>query len=112
MCKIHCPSSFCLCQPSPHINTTGSVPLKLENSPHLPSEVEAVIGTSVSIVDTFEFEQECRDDKEQEPEYGIKSSLRKTSLKLGAPEGKHAKKVQWMDFSGKELVEIREFEPR
>lgn len=112
MCKIHCPSSLCLCKPSSHIYSTGSVPPNLENSPHLPSEVESVIGTSGSIVETFESKPECRDDKEQENEYGIKSSLRKPSLRSGAPEEKHVKKVQWMDFSGKELVEIREFEPR
>lgn len=112
MCKIHCPSSFCLCHPSPHIYSTGSIPLDLENSPHLPSEVESVIGTSGSIFENFESKQECcRDDKEQENEYVIKSSLSKPSLRPGVPNEKHVKKVQWMDFSGKELVEIREFEP-
>ncbi|XP_038879679.1 uncharacterized protein LOC120071456 [Benincasa hispida] len=107
MCKIHCPSSFCLCQPSPHIYSTGSVPLDLENSPHLPSEVDSVIGISDSIVETFESKQECRDDKESV----IKSSLKKPSLRSAIPKEKHVKRVQWMDFSGKELVEIREFEP-
>ncbi|KAL4034841.1 hypothetical protein IC575_003510 [Cucumis melo] len=113
MCKIHCPSSFCLCQPAPHIYSTGSIPLDLENSSHLPSEVESVIGTSGSIVETLESKQECRDesdDKVQENEYGIKSSLRKPSLRSGVSKEKHVKRVQWMDFSGKELVEIREFE--
>lgn len=106
MCKIHCPSSFC--QPSPHIYSTGSLPLDLENSPRLPSEDGSVIGTSGSIVETFESRQECRDDKEQGNAYGIKSSLKKPRLR---PDASKEKKVQWMDFAGKELVEIREFEP-
>lgn len=106
MCKIHCPSSLCLCQPSPHIHSTGSVSLDLQNSPHLPSRDVPVIETSGSSVETLEPKR----DKGPESEFGNKSSLRKPNSRSGVSKEKHVKTVQWMDFSGKELAEIREFE--
>ncbi|KAL6176187.1 hypothetical protein ACLB2K_052822 [Fragaria x ananassa] len=44
-------------------------------------------------------------------ENSIKSNLRKPdSLDPASPNDEMKKRVQWMDFVGKELVEIREFE--
>ncbi|GMY16211.1 pollen-specific leucine-rich repeat extensin-like protein 1 [Fagus crenata] len=98
-CKIHCPSFIFFCKPSPHIYTAG--PLKLENSPpsdKLPSE-------------TIEDKEESLDGKQQQPvEEYLKSSLRKPSSESGAVKEVQKKRVQWMDYLGKELVEIREFE--
>lgn len=42
----------------------------------------------------------------------LKSSLRKADSNSTEPEKREKKKVQWVDVIGKELAEIREFEPR
>lgn len=42
----------------------------------------------------------------------LKSSLRKVDSNSTEAEKREKKKVQWVDVIGKELAEIREFEPR
>lgn len=110
-CKIHCPSFICFCKPSPHIYTSG--PLKLENTPHVPSKLASVPEASDQLpVETIEVKEESLDGKQPPAENCLKSSLRKPTSGSGAVEEDRKKKVQWMDFVGKELVEVREFESR
>ncbi|KAF5748840.1 hypothetical protein HS088_TW04G00800 [Tripterygium wilfordii] len=111
---IHCPSFICFCKPSPHLYTAG--PLKLENSPHAPVAVDTcnhhecgdTDGETIAASKDFT-DVDGKQRQEQQVENFAKSSLKKTS-----PDSKEVqkKRVQWPDLLGKELVEIREFEPR
>ncbi|KAK0605590.1 hypothetical protein LWI29_028486 [Acer saccharum] len=119
-CKIHCPSFICFCKPTSHIYTPG--PLKLENSPHVPSTTtitddhQLVCGLDnedanqvkeESVVDGQK-QQQAAAGEEEENENCPRSSLKKEVL--DSKQSQKKKKVQWMDLLGKELVEIREFE--
>ncbi|KAK9274073.1 hypothetical protein L1049_018887 [Liquidambar formosana] len=107
-CKIHCPSFICFCKPSPHLYTPG--PLKLENTPHVPSTCVSLPDASDQLSgETIEI-KEGNSDGKQQTEKILKSSLRKAPSEPGAPKELGKKRVQWMDFLGKELVEIKEFE--
>ncbi|XP_075634376.1 uncharacterized protein LOC142606895 isoform X1 [Castanea sativa] len=108
-CKIHCPSFICFCKPSPHIYTAG--PLKLENSPHVPSKPVSVPEASDKLPgETIEVKEGSLDGKQQPVVKCLKSSLRKPTSESGSVKEDQKKKVQWMDYIGKELVQIREFE--
>ncbi|XP_044476605.1 uncharacterized protein LOC123204102 isoform X2 [Mangifera indica] len=129
-CKIHCPSFICFCKSSSHIYTPG--PLKLENSPHVPSTTTIVSASSdhqdaygdgddeakkAKDVDCVvegkqQQQQEGEQEQEQKEEEGGEECV-KSSLKKEDSDSKKVqkKRVQWMDFLGKELVQIREFEP-
>lgn len=110
-CKIHCPSFICFCKPSPHIYTAG--PLKLENSPHVPSKPVSVPEASDKLPgETIEVKEESLGGKKQPVVKCLKSSLRKPTSESGSVKEDQKKKVQWMDYIGKELVQIREFELR
>ncbi|KAB1228027.1 hypothetical protein CJ030_MR1G006864 [Morella rubra] len=86
-------------------------PLKLGNTPHVPSELVSVPETSDQLPGVaIEAREDTLEGKQQPVENCLKSSLRKPTLESGAVKGDQKKKVQWMDFVGKELVEIREFE--
>lgn len=115
LCKFHCSSFICFCKSSPRLYTPE--PLKLENAPHVHSTV-----VSVSDESSCQLPAEVKDgmlDKNlKQPQINggvcLKSSLKK---KKKVPQEvkesrENKKKVQWMDFSGKELVEIREFDSR
>lgn len=109
-CKIHCPSFICFCKPSvPHLYNPG--PLKLENTPHVPSTVVSVTDSSDQLPgEVIEVKEEGTDGILQAENDFRKSCIRKMSTELGAPKEVAKKKVQWMDKLGKELVEIKEFE--
>ncbi|XP_057953080.1 uncharacterized protein LOC131147597 [Malania oleifera] len=105
-CKIHCPF-ICFCKSSSHIYAPG--PLKLENTRrqhHVPSStVDASDQLSVHTVEVREEDGKQRDGNL------LRSSLRKAQpSEDGAVKEVSQKKVQWMDFLGQELVEIKEFE--
>lgn len=111
--KIHCPPFICFCKPSPHIYTPG--PLKLENAPHPnPHVPSSKLDTSDQLPDDpIEIKEESLDDNPKPSENSLKGNLRKpNSSDPAAPKEELKKRVQWMDFVGKELVEIREFECR
>ncbi|KAG5227507.1 proline- glutamic acid-and [Salix suchowensis] len=114
-CKIRCPF-ICFCKPSPRIYGPGPGPLKLENSPHVPST--AVI--SVAVADASYDDDHVLNDsvevkegnagvygEEPQAQNGLKSSLKKAGFDSKEVD---KKKVRWIDSLGKELVEIREFE--
>ncbi|PRQ35796.1 hypothetical protein RchiOBHm_Chr5g0083851 [Rosa chinensis] len=114
-CKIHCPPFICFCKPSPHIYTPG--PLKLENTPppnpnpnpHVPSSKPDASDQLPN--DPTEIKEESLAENPKPAENSLKSSLRKPdSSDPAAPKDEMKKRVQWMDFLGKDLVEIREFE--
>ena len=112
--KIHCPSFICFCKPSPSIYTPR--PLKLENSPHVPATAVLSVADASSndnhvLGDSIEVREGSVGVNGKQPE--SHNSL-KSSLKTAAFDSKEVdkKKVQWIDFLGKELVEIREFESR
>lgn len=123
-CKIHCPFT-CFCKPSSHICTPR--PLELESSPHEASTTTTVVSVSDDhhvyaervgvkkesvVVDGNKQQQEGQGEGQGEEAAGencVKSSLKKEALDSKEVE---KKKVQWMDYLGKELVEIREFEAR
>lgn len=108
--KFHCPSFICFCKSSP-LSLPTPCPLDLENTQHvsstLPSFPNAVEELSNEKV---EDEKERVDVQVEDDDVPPRSSLRKPSGS-GSREIEKGK-VQWMDFLGKELVEIREFEPR
>ncbi|XP_044505102.1 uncharacterized protein LOC123225249 isoform X2 [Mangifera indica] len=128
-CKIHCPSFVCFCKPPSHLYTLG--PLKLENNSHVPSTTAIVSASSdhqdagggcgddefkrvkdVEIVLDGK-QQQQREEQEQEQEEEEGGDVRvKSNLKKDDSDSKEVQKmrVQWMDFLGKELVEIREYE--
>lgn len=111
--KIHCPPFICFCKPSPHIYTPG--PLKLENAPHPnPHVLSSKPVTSDQLPDDpIEIKEESVDDNPKPAENSLKGNLRKpNSSDPAAPKEELKKRVQWMDFVGKELVEIKEFECR
>ena len=62
-------------------------------------------------VDTIEVKDGSSDGK-QPDENLLKTSLKKAPSEPGTPKEVGKKRVQWMDFLGKELVEIKEFESR
>ncbi|KAJ8759958.1 hypothetical protein K2173_010814 [Erythroxylum novogranatense] len=111
-CKIHCPSFICFCKPSAGIYTPG--PLKLENSPH-PSSTPAISVADVSssnhmsvkFSDTNEEILDV-DGNKTKTENFLKSSLKREVLDSKEVD---KKRVQWMDLLGKELIEVREFQP-
>lgn len=116
--KIRCPPFICFCKPSPHIYTPG--PLKLENAPHPnPHVPSSKPDTSDQLPDDpIEIKEESVDENPKPPENSLegaenslKGNLRKpNSSDPAAPKEELKKRVQWMDFVGKELVEIKEFE--
>ncbi|KAF3444385.1 hypothetical protein FNV43_RR14077 [Rhamnella rubrinervis] len=109
-CKIHCPSFICFCKPSPDIYTPG--PLKLENSPHVPSKPVSVPEASDQFPGQTKATEETLDGQQQPTENCRKSCLKKPNSDSAAPipNEKQKKRVQWTDFLGKELVAVREFE--
>jgi hypothetical protein len=63
--------------------------------------------------DPIEIKEESVDDNPKPAENSLKGNLRKpNSSDPAAPKEELKKRVQWMDFVGKELVEIKEFECR
>ncbi|XP_010542468.1 PREDICTED: uncharacterized protein LOC104815671 [Tarenaya hassleriana] len=124
LCKIQCPSFICFCKPSPHIYTAG--PLKLENTPHVSSVTVVSANDDDDLDDAHEdvdcadghgneIREESRVDGKEEEGQGaesvLKSSLRKADSGSTLAEKRGKKKVQWVDLMGKDLAEIREFEP-
>ncbi|XP_010257683.1 PREDICTED: uncharacterized protein LOC104597680 isoform X1 [Nelumbo nucifera] len=109
-CKFHCPSFICFCKPSPQLLCPS--PLKLEDTPHVPSPLSPVPVTVVQFCDkTIEPSKESLDGKQQVESY-LKSSLKRPySEPAGVPKEVVKAKVKWVDFFGKELLEIKEFEP-
>ncbi|KAJ6714181.1 hypothetical protein OIU85_025765 [Salix viminalis] len=116
-CKIRCPF-ICFCKPSPRIYGPGPGPLKLENSPHVPSTaVISVVAADASydddhvLNDSVEVKEGNAGVYGEEPQAqnGLKSSLKKAGFDSKEVD---KKKVRWIDSLGKELVEIREFESR
>lgn len=131
LCKIHCPF-ICFCKPSSHIYTAG--PLKLEDTP-LPLPLPHSHPDSIS-EDAVAGEAEDKDNRTHQKKRvlnnqnededgngnsnghsqnqianGLRSSLRKSSPPSESESGHNQKKrVRWLDFIGKELAEIREFE--
>ncbi|XP_042516180.1 uncharacterized protein LOC122090609 [Macadamia integrifolia] len=133
--KFHCPSFICFCKPSSHLLSPS--PLKLENIPHVPSPLSSVpdaVGqfSSETIgvknesfngnqvenfpkstlhlsVETIEVKNESFNGNQVEN--FPKSSLKKPSSESGVKKEVEKARVQWIDFLGKELVEIKEFEP-
>ena len=82
-------------------------PLKLENNPHVPPSIVSIPdGENQSSGDTFEV-----NDGKQPNENLSKSSLKEEPSEPDSPKEVGKKRVQWMDFLGKELVEIRELNP-
>ncbi|KAJ7955441.1 Nuclear polyadenylated RNA-binding protein [Quillaja saponaria] len=90
LCKIHCPSFICFCKPSSHIYSPG--PLKLENTPHVPSKLVSVPEASDQLpVESTEVNKESLDGK-QPIANCLKSSLRKPTSEPGALTEKQKKK--------------------
>ncbi|XP_043690586.1 uncharacterized protein LOC122641418 [Telopea speciosissima] len=105
--KFHCPSFICFCKPS-HLLSPS--PLKLEDTPHVPPRLYSVPDSVGQLSgEGLEVKNESFDGNQVEN--FPKSSLKKPSSGPGVPKEIGKKRVQWMDFLGKELVEIEEFEP-
>lgn len=112
-CKLKCPS-ICFSKPSHSIQTPS--PLKLEdahNNLSCQSPVSHVLEEQSAEQKIVEAEKV--ESSEVKVEILTKSSLKKSPL-AGAGSGLGSEemakgRVKWVDFVGKELVEIREFEP-
>ena len=79
----------------------------------MPSKLDSVPEVSDQLPgETIEVKEESINGKQSLAENCQKSSLRKPTSGSGAVEENQKKQVQWKDFLGKELVEIREFESR
>lgn len=93
--------------------------MKLENGPHAPSTAVVSVSNESSndhvpgeSVGVKEKSFDPVDGKQLQGQNCVKKScLRKVHLDSNSEEVEK-KKVQWLDFLGKELVEIREFESR
>ncbi|KAK4786146.1 hypothetical protein SAY86_002835 [Trapa natans] len=112
LCKFHCPSFICFCNSSPHINTPGS--LKPENAPHNPSTAVSDSSESSDKLPA-EVKNETSDENPEQSQIDADICIKSTLKKKEPKEAKEAKekkkkKVQWMDFTGKDLVEIKEFD--
>lgn len=112
-CKVHCPSFICFCKPSSHLLTP--CPLKLENGSNVPTTVCSVPDSVGEICSEKVDDQEEVEDKGSLDERQIEIEiLPKSSLKKPNSEPRiqvEKARVQWMDLLGKDLVEIKEFEP-
>lgn len=109
-CKLKC-VSICFSKPSHSIQTPS--PLKLEdahNNVSCQSPVSHVLEEQSGEQKIDEAEKV--ESSEVKVEILTKSSLKKSPVAARAGSEEMAKgRVKWMDFVGKELVEIREFEP-
>lgn len=109
-CKLHCPF-ICFCKPAPHIYTPG--PLKLENAPHVPPStvVSSPDASHQLCAQTNEVKDDGIVEQQQHQQHDVGNCV-KSSLKKSTSETRESRKkqVQWMDFVGKELAEVREFE--
>lgn len=101
-CKSYCPL---ICSSNVH----SPCPLKLEHARHVsssPPPVTHVLEAKLSDKKAEVVKSESNDGK---VEVLLKSSLKKSPRTGSLEVGKG--RVKWMDYVGKELVEIREFEP-
>ncbi|XP_071733802.1 uncharacterized protein [Rutidosis leptorrhynchoides] len=121
-CKIHCPSFICFCKPSNASHIYHSGPLKLKNSHNAPSTPPLVVSVDPSdhhknhveeIIEVHDKEIFEEDRKlELEIENVVHRSCMKNKGDLQSRSQIDRKKVQWIDRSGKQLVDIKEFESR
>ncbi|KAJ4724019.1 Nuclear polyadenylated RNA-binding protein [Melia azedarach] len=138
-CKIHCPSFICFCKPTSHIYTPGPLKLENSPHVSPTTAVVSINGVDHRNIEAKqelfvdgknqqkqregeeeeegereEGEREEGEEDEREREEGegedVGGNCVKSSLKKEDSKEIQRKKVQWMDFLGKELVEIREFE--
>lgn len=128
-CKNQCPF-ICFCKPSSHIYTHGS--LRLENTPQTSLQTQTQTQTfHISEDDVTKVteagEKDSRPQKQRvnvnENDNGIavsnqdqNSGCLQSILRKSPPQKSESaaiaqkKKVQWLDFLGKDLAQIREFE--
>lgn len=110
--NFHCPSFICFCKSSP-LSLSTPCTLELENTQPVcsisPARPDAAGQLSDEKTAVEKFEVDDGVVREVEIEVPPRSSLKKR-LGPGSKETEKVK-VQWMDFLGKELVEIQEFEP-
>ncbi|XP_071698498.1 uncharacterized protein [Rutidosis leptorrhynchoides] len=118
-CKIHCPSFICFCKPSTASHLYNSGPLKLEDSHNAPSTPSLVVSADPSvhknhveeIIEVHDKEISEEDGKQElEIENFVLRSCMKNKGDLQSRSQIDRKKVQWMDDSGNQLVDIKEFE--
>lgn len=122
--KLQCPF-ICFCKPSSQIYT--SRPLRLENTPQTTEQTQTQTQTQTKsqteINESCMYEDDATEVNESEDGIGItnhnqnpgclESCLTKASSQKSEPATcAQKKKVQWLDFLGKELAQIREFESR
>lgn len=106
-CKVHCPFIY-FCKPSPHIYNSG--PPRLQNGPQLPATLVSVSSASdQSPAEITEVKDESLVVAKENCNHRHKSSLKSVT---SDPKPQQKKQVQWMDFLGGELAEIREYEVR
>uniref|UniRef100_A0A7N0THJ2 Uncharacterized protein n=1 Tax=Kalanchoe fedtschenkoi TaxID=63787 RepID=A0A7N0THJ2_KALFE len=106
--KIHCPSFICFCKPAQHLCAPPPPPpANLDSTTHRHT---VVVHLSA---DKKEEPVDDRGDKVDEAEirneFILKSSIKR---KVDIDQGEEGRKktVQWMDVTGKNLVDVKEFE--
>ncbi|XXG73764.1 hypothetical protein AAC387_Pa07g2615 [Persea americana] len=106
--KFHCPSFICFCK-SPRLSLSTPRQSGFKNTQHVSSSLPSVLD------DEGELSPQNIDDKKNRVDGVVEEVIPpRSSLKKPSRSGsKQIEKgnVQWVDVLGKELVEIREFEP-
>ncbi|CAA0841575.1 Unknown protein [Striga hermonthica] len=118
LCKIKCPF-ICFCKPSAaaHHHLYSQRPLKLDNNPHVvvPSsttteEQFAVVPNALEKSSSDEGLKVNGGDQQAENTAVLKSCLKKFPNEPDAATEAVKRSVRWIDASGQQLAEIKEFE--
>ncbi|KAK1263858.1 hypothetical protein QJS04_geneDACA009474 [Acorus gramineus] len=105
--KFHCPSLICFSRSS--VGEFSPCSVKSESTQHVPSMPTSVSDDmSESPNEKVEIEN-GKDGLDGKVEIVLKSSLKRASHRAASMVDDKGG-VKWMDFLGKELVEVREFE--
>ncbi|GER50722.1 30S ribosomal protein S8 [Striga asiatica] len=110
LCKIKCPF-ICFCKPSAAHHLYSQRPLKLDNNPHVvvPSTTEQFAVPNV--LEKSSSDEGLKVNGEQQVENTVlKSCLKKFPNEPDATTEAVKRSVKWIDSSGQELAEIKEFE--
>ncbi|KAM0943558.1 hypothetical protein DsansV1_C13g0123451 [Dioscorea sansibarensis] len=104
---LHCPL---ICSSKSSFKHCSSQPVGLEAAQVAVDVVEKLQDADAAADDDDDDDDNERVGGEKSVGFVLRSSLKKPSFDLDS-KGPGKDGVKWMDFMGKELVEVREFEP-
>ncbi|CAM8913492.1 unnamed protein product [Rhodiola kirilowii] len=110
---LHCPSSVCFCKPAQHLYAPPPATSDLDSNVRIET---AVVASDQFSAKKEEAEEEVvvvdgddHGEKVDESENVLKSSIKRKVVSVEGKDGRK-KTVQWMDVTGKSLVNVKEFE--